>query len=74
MQEITFVNSFTCLKKVKERDVFDQRPVEALIMLEEKEVGKSSIYHVGVSPRQLDQIQSLLTAVPPSPEGRGVLL
>lgn len=62
------------LEKVKERDVFDQRPVEALIVFEEEEVGESSVDHVGVSPRQLDQLQTLLSTVSASPEGCGVLL
>lgn len=64
----------TYLEKVKERDVFDQWPIEALVMFEEKEISKSSIYHIWVSPRELDQIQSLLTTVPSSPEGCGILL
>lgn len=62
------------LEEVKERHMFDQRPVEALIMFEEEEVGKGSIYHVGVSPGKLDQLQTLLTTVPAPPEGCGILL
>lgn len=54
--------------------MFDQRPVEALIVFEEEEVGESSVDHVGVSPRQLDQLQTLLSTVSASPEGCGVLL
>lgn len=62
------------LEKVKEGNMFDQRPVEALIMFEEEEVGKGSIYHVGVSPGKLDQLQTFLPTVPAPPEGCGVLL
>ncbi len=62
------------LEEVKERNMFDQRPVEALIMLEEEEVGKGSIYHVRMSPGKLDQLQAFLSTVPAPPEGRGVLL
>lgn len=54
--------------------MFDQWPIEALIMFEEEEVGKGSIYHVGVSPRKFDQLQTFLTTVPAPPEGCGVLL
>lgn len=36
--------------------MFDQRPIEALVMLEEKEVGESGVYHAGVSSRKLDQV------------------
>ena len=64
----------TYLEKVKEGDVFDQRPVEALVVLEEEEVGESCVDHVRMSPGQLHQLQPLLTTVPPPPEGRGVLL
>lgn len=44
------------LEKIKERDMFDQRAVETLIMFEEEEVGESSIYKVGMSSRKLDQL------------------
>lgn len=54
--------------------MFDQRPVEALIMLEEEKVGKGSVYHVRMSPRKLDQLQTFLTTVPAPPEGCGILL
>lgn len=54
--------------------MFDQWSVEALVMFKKEEVGKSSIYHVWMSPRKLDQLQSLLPAVPPPPEGCGILL
>jgi len=64
----------THLEKVKERDVFDQRPIEALVMFEEEEVGESCVDRVGLSPGELDQIQAFLPTVPAPPEGRGVLL
>lgn len=62
------------LEKVKERDVFDQRPKEALVVFEEEEVGEGSVYVVGVSPGELDQLQAFLSTVPAPPEGCGVLL
>lgn len=64
----------THLEKVKERDVFDQRPVEALVVFEEEEVGEGSVDAVGVGSGQFDQLQALLPTVPAPPEGRGVLL
>lgn len=54
--------------------MLDQWPVEALIVFEEEEVGEGSIYHVGVSPRKFNQLQTFLTTVPAPPEGCGVLL
>lgn len=66
--------SLSHLEKVKERNMFDQRPIEALIMFEEEEVGKGSIYRVRVSPRKLDQLQAFLATIPAPPEGCGVLL
>lgn len=62
------------LEEIKKGDVFDQRAIETLVMFEEEEVGKSSIYKVRVSSRELDQLQALLTAIPAPPEGGGVLL
>lgn len=52
--------------------MFDQRPVEALVVFEEKKVGKGSIYHVRMSPGEFDQLQALLTTVPAPPECCGV--
>lgn len=54
--------------------MFDQWPIEALVMFEEEEVGKGSVDHVGMSPRKLDELQTFLTTVPAPPEGRGILL
>lgn len=54
--------------------MFDQWSVEALVMLEEEEVGEGSIDHVGMSPGELDELQAFLSAVPTPPEGCGVLL
>lgn len=62
------------LEKVKERHMFDQRPIETLVVFEEEEVGEGSVDHVGVCPGKLHQLQTLLATVPPSPEGRSVLL
>lgn len=62
------------LEKVKKRNMFDERPVEALVVFEEEEISKGGVYDVRVSPRKLDQLQALLSAVPPPPEGGGVLL
>lgn len=71
---ITYEIRLSHLEEVKERNMFDQRPIEALVVFEEEEVGEGGIYHVGVSPRKLDQLQPFLTTVPASPEGCGVLL
>lgn len=54
--------------------MFDQWPVETLVVFKEEKIGKRSIDNVWASPRKLDQLQTLLAAVTPPPEGRGVLL
>lgn len=54
--------------------MFDQRPIQTLVMFEEEEVGEGSVHHVGMSPRELDHLQALLATVPPPPESRGILL
>lgn len=54
--------------------MLNQWPIEVLVMFEEEEVGKSSIYKVGLSPGKLYELQSLLTTVPAPPEGCSILL
>lgn len=54
--------------------MFDQRSIEALVMFEEEEVGEGRVDHVWMSPGELDELQTFLTAVPAPPEGCGVFL
>lgn len=54
--------------------MFDQRSVEALVMFKEEEVSEGCVDHVWMSPGELDELQTFLTAVAAPPEGCGVFL
>lgn len=54
--------------------MLDQRPVKALVVLEEEKVGEGGVNRVRMSPGEFDQLQPLLPTVSSPPERSGVFL
>lgn len=62
------------LKEVKERNMFDEWSIKALIVLEEEEVSESSVQQGRVCSCQFHQLQSLSPAVTAPPVSCTILL
>lgn len=62
------------LKKIKKRNVLNDRAIEAFIMFKEKEVCESSIYDLWIFPAEFYKLKPLFAAVTSSPESCGILV